>query len=216
MGKVGKYLVAVVPLVVSICFVILNQNLITWRCVDHVFYTGNGITTSFSMPLECRFIYGLAPYISLFPIAAFIWLPYGLTWANQKLAWTKYVVLGIAILLFVGSIMIGFGGRCPHGCSRDARRISDIRQIQAGLDLYRGANNKYPAKLDDLGGVSGIKYIPQDPMTQKAYDYAPSADQQHYVLRAVLEDASNPALKSGVTGIVNGLDCTPPAYCVAL
>ncbi len=138
-------------------------------------------------------------------------------------------LLIIAAALFVGYILVSIvfiGVGCTRCIGPDTRRISDVRQIQNGLDLYYKANSKYPEVLKDLIGVSGITNIPKDPKAgwcflfwcggNKMYDYAPSSDEQHYVLRAMLEDARNPALRSSAIGILNGLDCTPPAYCVEL
>lgn len=164
----------------------------------------------------CVVVYFVAP-LWLFGFITEVWLIVGLTVA---LLARRKLVLILPITVFIWALLsfafIGVGGRCPHGCQRDATRISDLRQIQNGLERYYKADNKYPAKLNDLLGISGITNIPKDPITEKAYDYAPNGDQSSYVLRAVLEDAYNFVLDYSATGTINGLDCNRPAYCVKL
>jgi prepilin-type N-terminal cleavage/methylation domain-containing protein len=52
--------------------------------------------------------------------------------------------------------------------SRDAKRISDIKQIQTALELYYNDENGYPASLgtDIEGPTSGVTYmniVPENP-----------------------------------------------------
>lgn len=97
--------------------------------------------------------------------------------------------------------------------SRDARRITDIKQIQLALELYfdgTGANN-YPAAnancvSGDENGLEVLKtpgnYIPQIPrdplstaLTNGCYRYAsPTGGGTQYHLGTNLEDAANTAL----------------------
>ncbi len=103
--------------------------------------------------------------------------------------------------------------------ARDAKRISDIGQLQLTLELYFDRCNSYPATLDTSGancsaGVNlgtFISIIPKDPKGN-AYGYTMSGFD--YVLSATLENSSNMPdgdLDGTILGVV---DCTDPVYCV--
>lgn len=128
--------------------------------------------------------------------------------SKKKKLLTAFLVL---FLLFLGWVFVATWNS-SHPLGRDARRVSDLHQIRDRLEDYYKINGKYPVKLNDILGVSSVTSIPKDPLTGKPYDYAPSSDQKSYVLRAMLADIRN-SIK-GATGTINGLDCTPPAYCI--
>ena len=73
--------------------------------------------------------------------------------------------------------------------ARDARRVSDIKQIQTALELYYNDEGGYPASLTTslIGPKSGITYMNAVPANQtpvtdgncetgSAYTYAQTAD----------------------------------------
>lgn len=80
--------------------------------------------------------------------------------------------------------------------------------------------------IDSPGIIDPADPFPQDPSAgsdadPKSYQYgvniAVGSEGADYVLRAVLDDASNPALDSDVDGTVNTIDCeetTQPNYCI--
>ncbi len=83
---------------------------------------------------------------------------------------------------------------------RDARRVSDIKQLQLALELYYDANAKYPATLTDTALVTPgyIAAIPKDPQdVTVSYLYAglgSGTTCSSYHLGAVLESADHIAL----------------------
>jgi len=87
--------------------------------------------------------------------------------------------------------------------SRDARRITDIKQLQLALELYfDGQGNQYPTSLTPLA-PQYIPTVPQDPLgptstgnCRPTYCYAYASGQTMYWLAARLEETSNPALQS--------------------
>ncbi len=82
--------------------------------------------------------------------------------------------------------------------SRDARRISDTKQIQLALELYFGANKaNYPKSLNELAPTF-IPKLPTDPTDKLPYRYTYYIDgtRTMYHLGASLEDSSNFALSS--------------------
>ncbi|HVU75495.1 MAG TPA: prepilin-type N-terminal cleavage/methylation domain-containing protein [Candidatus Paceibacterota bacterium] len=87
---------------------------------------------------------------------------------------------------------------------RDAKRISDVKQIQLALELYYDANGKYPATISTSTLVTPgyIAALPQDPVGNTAYAYVPyaltssAAVCSGYHLGASLEGNSNSVLQS--------------------
>lgn len=78
-----------------------------------------------------------------------------------------------------------------------------------------GANSWEDLKSSLTEAGIGITTISNDPLyPAKTYEYGVSSDQQNYALKAVLEDANNPALADDVDGIIYTLNCDDPAYCV--
>ena len=80
--------------------------------------------------------------------------------------------------------------------ARDARRVSDIKQLQVALELYNDAVGSYPTALTALtGGGPGasLGQLPTDPSrTSESYRYAfdPVAAPTKYHLGASLEQAA--------------------------
>ena len=119
---------------------------------------------------------------------------------------------------------------------RDAKRISDLKQVQSELEIYFDQCGFYPGvahATPDCGkfvanntwaGVSAaligsnihITSVPNDPTIGLNYIYVAMHQGIGYVLGAALEDTTNPALTQSVHGIVNGANCDSPMYCVQL
>jgi type II secretion system protein G len=120
--------------------------------------------------------------------------------------------------------------------ARDARRISDIKQLQLALELYYDANQSYPAgsgtastTLSALVTSKYISTIPQDPTNSGAYIYTyASADSgtgaacgsipcTSYVVMSTLEGGASAVPSGDVDGTWGGLasgTCDDPAYCM--
>jgi type II secretion system protein G len=101
--------------------------------------------------------------------------------------------------------------------SRDAKRISDIKQLQLALELSFDDNSSYPAALASLVTDNYIPAIPLDPTTATTpYVYEQLTSGTDYVLRADLENASHTALDADIDGTVGTTDCadaTSGFYC---
>lgn len=95
--------------------------------------------------------------------------------------------------------------------SRDARRITDLKQIQLALELYFDAQSppQYPGAIApdagcaNRGGLNVLAtggYIPQVPLDPQGgcYQYTSngSGTRTTYHLGATLEETTNPALSS--------------------
>lgn len=96
---------------------------------------------------------------------------------------------------------------------RDARRVSDIKQIQLALELYYDSNGSYPSSLAAVASSSYISTVPTDPSDQSAYFYEQLSSGSNYVVGATLETTDHSVLDSDVNGTVGTTDCTDPVYC---
>lgn len=93
--------------------------------------------------------------------------------------------------------------------SRDVRRVSDIRQMQAALNMYFLDVGHYPIQTEDNFNFSTVKFLstgtekgfanevtgttlmsplPADPKSTRSYIYRSSPDGSHYYIRFVLEN----------------------------
>lgn len=120
------------------------------------------------------------------------------------------VLVVVAIIGILSSlVLVGLGGARAKG--RDARRISDLKNIQNGLELYFAKYGQYPSSLTDtnLAGSGGVvRTIPSDPNPNWGYGYcARSSDNGAYVLASHLEDADNPALREYRSDVFSSI-CT--------
>ncbi len=121
---------------------------------------------------------------------------------------------------------------------RDARRISDVKQLQLALELYYDANQSYPTALSNANLVTTgyISSVPSDPSSAPAdacstgaetgcYEYkslngdgtACSSSCGSYVIGASLEVDDNAALNNDVDTdftAQSGPNCTDDMYCV--
>ncbi|MEK7509500.1 MAG: prepilin-type N-terminal cleavage/methylation domain-containing protein [Patescibacteria group bacterium] len=116
---------------------------------------------------------------------------------------------------------------------RDARRISDVKQLQLALELYFDANQSYPyasvafpavASSSVLISSGYISALPQDPSTLSNYSYAAlqtdnstactSGTCPGYVIGTSLEGGASAIPQGDLDGTIGGIDCTDPLYCL--
>jgi prepilin-type N-terminal cleavage/methylation domain-containing protein len=132
----------------------------------------------------------------------------------------------ISIVALLSSVVVASTNNARQK-SRDARRISDIKQIRIALELYYDVNGQYPAAIGGPSGsvlVSGgyLPAIPTDPSVTPActtgtqagcYRYAGLGDVpddpicRSYHLMATLENFSNPALANDIDAGYNPNQC---------
>ena len=121
----------------------------------------------------------------------------------------------IAIIGVLASIVLAsLDGARKKG--RDARRISDLKQIQLALELFFDTNRAYPATeaiLYTTGtglAPTFIPTVPKDPLNASNYKYTGvlvGSTCASYHLAAILEESTNPALP-GVDNTGGGTVCT--------
>ena len=111
--------------------------------------------------------------------------------------------------------------------SRDAKRISDIKQIQLALELYFDSNSSYASTTGGLSSLVDAGFLPSvpvDPLNTEGYlyvgldsgsnDCAGSETCTSYLLGASLEQSGHSVLSSDVDTVdtdpvFNGADNTP-------
>jgi prepilin-type N-terminal cleavage/methylation domain-containing protein len=116
--------------------------------------------------------------------------------------------------------------------ARDAKRVSDIAQLQLVLEQAFDKCSVYPPDINNTNTVilnsctkSGgetytlydfISVIPADPKTNTGYSYVPGSSNLDYVLRAVFENPISSSLDSVDSSSLLTLDCTKSNknYCV--
>jgi prepilin-type N-terminal cleavage/methylation domain-containing protein len=151
------------------------------------------------------------------------------------------LLIVIAILGILGAILFVAIGGTPQQNARDARRISEIGNLQLALELYNTDNEQYPATTGLSAALvpTYVGGLPADPRNNDAgcgttgytpnfpdssytagdfgYNYTKLAG-GGYVLAACLENSSNDALNADIDGTVGGVDCGASAsdtvYCV--
>lgn len=139
------------------------------------------------------------------------------------------LLIVIAIIgILAAALLVSLGG--ARQTARDARRIADLRQVQAALELYFNSVGSYPNAADWstlttllTGANIGVTKVPDDPQSpSKSYDYGTDSSFQNYVISANLEvrnqalnnDIDNPTSGGFVYGVDCGVAATDAIYCV--
>lgn len=136
---------------------------------------------------------------------------------NYRKGFTLLELLVVIAIIGILSGVILFSVNTARAKSRDANRISSIRQIQYALEMYFNVNGKYPTCLYTggtcttvLNGSIYMKTVPKDPGSGLSYTYAAIGSGTNcsgYHLGASLEDKTNVALLSGADATVKSI-CT--------
>lgn len=87
----------------------------------------------------------------------------------------------------------------PQSKSRDAKRISDLGQLQLASELYFDMHQRYAAKIDDLVQENVLPRVPLDPKGTEYY-YAVSRDGKTYQLGTSLENKDHFSLENDNDG----------------
>jgi general secretion pathway protein G len=108
------------------------------------------------------------------------------------------LLLVIAIIGVLSSFLIAnFIGAKAR--ARDAQRKSDLKQIQAALELYRADQDTYPTDAEmsacnvqfAMNGTIYMKIVPCDPNTKNPYTYTQLNGGTSYSLVACLENEND-------------------------
>ena len=108
------------------------------------------------------------------------------------------VVIGI-IGVLAGFLMVNFVGVRQR--ARDGVRKSDLRQIQAALEIYRSDQGSYKPNIlpcgsrltDPSNTITYMQKIPCDPLTNSTFtNYSYSSSGSTYIIVACLENTNDP------------------------
>lgn len=128
---------------------------------------------------------------------------------NTKRGFTLIELLVVIAIIGILSSVVLASLNSARQKSRDARRVSDIKQLQLALELYYDANGNYATDLADLAPTY-IATVPTDPQTDASYAYAALGSGttcSSYHLGAYLEDSGHVSLSSDVDAAA-GTICT--------
>lgn len=146
------------------------------------------------------------------------------------------ILIVVAIIAILASVvLVGLGPTQQAG--RDARRLSDLSEVQTALELYYSKCGFYPGTANCAastpgttwaamaaaltGSTIGVPTIPNDPSTNGTYYYEAFSGGSTYTIAATLENANNSAFRGYYApanvpyGIPNNT-CASPNYCIAL
>lgn len=129
---------------------------------------------------------------------------------SQKKGFTLIELLVVIAIIGILSSVVLASLNSARLKSRDARRVSDLKQLQLALELYYDANSSnYPATLSLLAPTY-IARIPNDPQTAVAYPYYANGSGttcSSYHLLATLEQTT------GSVALANDADAALAAVC---
>ncbi len=137
--------------------------------------------------------------------------PAGIRFSRKKQAFTLIELLVVMVVIGVLTALIVPNYMSARERARDAKRKSDLDQIQKALEMYKMDNAQYPNLLPACGeslvgsGEDNIymNEIPCDPRNEPPYQYRyqrNATDSLKYTLIACLENKSDPDGKPGVEG----------------
>ena len=114
---------------------------------------------------------------------------------KQETSWGKIIgiVLGTIILTVV---VIGYVVYSQLQSSRsranDAKRETDIGQLQTSIAIYKNTEGEYPSQLADLKTVDALQQVPSDPDTNQPYAYQRTKNGSGYCLGGCMTGDSAP------------------------
>jgi len=122
---------------------------------------------------------------------------------NTKRGFTLIELLVVIAIIGILSSVVLASLNSARQKSRDARRVSDIKQLQLALELYFDANGSYPTATDGLAVLAStyIATVPTPPSGTAAtsYFYAGlNASCTSYHLGAELEEDGHTALTGDI------------------
>ena len=98
------------------------------------------------------------------------------------------LLVAIAIIGILSSIVLTSLSSSRER-AKDARRISDIKQIQIALELYYDVNSTYPASIYTGNPLAAFLKISNDP-NGSPYFYSQLSSGQDYHLGAILQQTN--------------------------
>lgn len=92
---------------------------------------------------------------------------------KQQKGFTLIELLVVIAIIGILATIVMVSLNTARAKARDARRVSDIRQLQLALQMYYDTSGSYPAALSGLA-TTYINTVPLDPDGTSAYQYCVS------------------------------------------
>ena len=157
---------------------------------------------------------------------------------NKNKAFTLIELLVVIAIIAILTAIVMTNLFTAKSKSRDAKRVSDLAQINLALELFFDRCNRYPVvdsttnmplRNDASNGCptgitleTFISKIPTAPTPGSAYSYGVNNDTKplDYVLKAVLENNNNVLVDSPTTDFsastIPDINCSTPQYSYCL
>jgi len=95
---------------------------------------------------------------------------------NTKKGFTLIELLVVIAIIGILSSVVLASLNTARQKSRDAKRVSDIKNTQLALELYFDTNKEYPETLAALATAGFIQSTPAGPLVNEAYYYSAYVD----------------------------------------
>lgn len=139
---------------------------------------------------------------------------------NKKRACRGFTLIELLVVIAIIGILatiVMVSLNTARGKARDARRVSDVRQIQLALQMYYDAQGSYPTYAQGLAAlttpVAYISVTPKDPDNVTAYLYCAPATQGYHLGSNKIENPGGPLNSDAditsdgcTTGTFSGVD----------
>jgi len=141
---------------------------------------------------------------------------------RNKRGFTLIELLVVVAILGLLATIVAVSLTSARARARDARRVSDVRQIETALELFYAAHEEYPSVASTTAlaseGFLNMSAFPTDPNTGNEYCYAAGTDSslasgkqnQYYHIGAQLENSDSDLLSQDVDD--NTADAAPIAW----
>jgi len=113
----------------------------------------------------------------------------------MKKAFTLVELLVVIAIIGILSTLSVVALNSARAKARDARRLSDIKQIRTALDMYYDSAGTYPTSLIpgshlSYNGLDFLAKVPDDPLSSQHYIYTQTENGQNYTIDFTLETKS--------------------------
>jgi len=113
----------------------------------------------------------------------------------MKKAFTLVELLVVIAIIGILSTLSVVALNSARAKARDARRLSDIKQIRTALDMYYDSAGIYPTSLIpgsplSYNGLDFLAKVPDDPLSSQHYIYTQTENGQNYTIDFTLETKS--------------------------
>ncbi len=136
---------------------------------------------------------------------------------KQQKGFTLIELLVVIAIIGILATIVMVSLNTARAKARDARRISDVRQLQLALQMYYDSTGSYPATLSLLAPTY-ISVAPLDPDGVASYQYCVSAGKGYHLgTKSAGLETANTALSSDADALAtdcatNGFSGTDPVY----